>query len=101
MDFKAARRRMVESQVRTNDVTDLRLQAALETIPREVFLPAGLREQAYVERELPYAPIRARAIFASMRWPELVTRRPFLRASLTWLSPSRATRPSPPRRRRI
>ncbi len=59
MDFKAARRRMVESQVRTNDVTDLRVQAALETVPREVFLPAGLREQAYVERELPYAPGRA------------------------------------------
>lgn len=59
MDFKAARRRMVDSQVRTNDVTDLRLQAALETIPREVFLPAGLRDQAYVEREIAYAPGRA------------------------------------------
>ncbi|WP_375204036.1 protein-L-isoaspartate O-methyltransferase family protein [Hyphococcus sp.] len=59
MDFKTARRRMVESQVRTNDVTDLRLQAALETIPREMFLPSDLREQAYVERELPYAPGRS------------------------------------------
>jgi protein-L-isoaspartate(D-aspartate) O-methyltransferase len=59
MDFKAARRRMVNSQVRTNDVTDLRLQEALETIPREVFLPAALRGQAYVERELAYAPGRA------------------------------------------
>jgi len=49
---------MVESQVRTNDVTDLRLQAALETTPREAFLPAGLKEQAYVERELAYAPGR-------------------------------------------
>jgi protein-L-isoaspartate(D-aspartate) O-methyltransferase len=59
MDFKTARRRMVDSQVRTNDVTDLRLQTALETIPREVFLPAALREQAYVERELPLAPGRS------------------------------------------
>ena len=58
MDFKTARRRMVDSQVRTNDVTDLRLQAALETVPKEKFLPAALREQAYVERELPYAPGR-------------------------------------------
>lgn len=59
MDFKAARRRMVDSQVRTNDVTDLRLQTALETVPREGFLPAGLRNQAYVERELVFAPGRA------------------------------------------
>ncbi|MEO1137274.1 MAG: protein-L-isoaspartate O-methyltransferase [Pseudomonadota bacterium] len=59
MDFKAARRRMVESQVRTNDVTDLRLQTALETVPRESFLPPGLKDQAYVEREIEYAPARA------------------------------------------
>ena len=59
MDFKAARRRMVDSQVRTNDVTDLRLQSALETVPREAFLPSGLREQAYVERELAFAPGRS------------------------------------------
>ncbi len=58
MDFAAARKTMVESQVRTNDVTDLRIQAAFETIPREKFLPEGLRAQAYVERELPYAPGR-------------------------------------------
>lgn len=55
MDYTVARRRMLNSQVRTNDVTDLRLQAALETIPRERFLPPELRDQAYVEREIPYA----------------------------------------------
>lgn len=59
MDFKAARRRMVESQVRTNDVTDLQLQTALETVPREMFLPPELRDQAYVEREIVYAPGRS------------------------------------------
>lgn len=58
MDFKAARRHMVDSQVRTNDVTDVRLQAALENTPREVFLPSELRGQAYVERELEYSPGR-------------------------------------------
>ncbi|MEZ5892079.1 MAG: protein-L-isoaspartate O-methyltransferase [Parvularculaceae bacterium] len=58
MDFKTARRRMVESQVRTNDVTDLRLQTALEETPREAFLPPALRNQAYVEREIAYAPGR-------------------------------------------
>jgi protein-L-isoaspartate(D-aspartate) O-methyltransferase len=58
MDFKTARRHMVDSQVRTNDVTDLRLQAAMETTPREIFLPVELRDQAYVEREIEYAPGR-------------------------------------------
>jgi len=58
MDFTAARKHMVLSQVRPNDVTDLRLAAAMETIPREIFLPKELREQAYVEREILYAPGR-------------------------------------------
>ena len=58
MDFASARRHMVDSQVRTNDVTDLRLQQAMETTPRELFLPADLKEQAYIEREIDYAPGR-------------------------------------------
>lgn len=58
MDYKTARRHMVESQVRTNDVTDLRLLSAMEETPREIFLPANLRDQAYVEREVHYAPGR-------------------------------------------
>jgi protein-L-isoaspartate(D-aspartate) O-methyltransferase len=58
MDYTTARQHMVESQVRPNDVTDLRLQAAMETTPREIFLPAELQEQAYVEREITYGPGR-------------------------------------------
>ena len=59
MDFAQARRNMVNSQVRANDVADLRIQAALETVPRERFLPPALRAQAYVERDIEYAPGRA------------------------------------------
>ena len=55
MDFKKARRHMVDSQVRPNDVTDLRLLAAMEEIPREVFLPTELRNQAYVEHDVGFA----------------------------------------------
>lgn len=58
MDYKSARRHMVESQVRPNDVTDLRLQTAMETTPRELFVPVELRDQAYVEREIEYSPGR-------------------------------------------
>lgn len=58
LNFAAARKHMVDSQVRPNDVTDLRLQTALETLPREAFLPREWRDQAYVEREIAYAPGR-------------------------------------------
>jgi len=58
MDFETARRHMVDSQVRPHDVTDLRLQTAMETTPRELFLPVELRDQAYVDREIEYAPGR-------------------------------------------
>jgi len=59
MDFKDARRRMVDSQVRTNDVPNREIQRAFETVERERFLPAGIAAQAYVEREIVYAPGRA------------------------------------------
>jgi protein-L-isoaspartate(D-aspartate) O-methyltransferase len=38
-DFAAARRMMVDGQLRTNDVTDRRLIAAMLELPREYFVP--------------------------------------------------------------
>ncbi len=57
-DFAAARLNMVESQVRTNDVTDVRIQDAMRTIPRETFLPEGKAYLAYADLEAEYAPGR-------------------------------------------
>ena len=51
MDFAAARKVMVDSQVRVNDVTDRELQAALLTVARERFLPAERAFAAYAEIE--------------------------------------------------
>ncbi len=51
MDFAAARKVMVDSQVRVNDVTDRDLQAALLAVPREKFLPADRAFSAYAEME--------------------------------------------------
>ena len=51
MDFAAARKVMVDSQVRVNDVTDRDLQAALLSVPRERFLPADRAFSAYAEIE--------------------------------------------------
>jgi protein-L-isoaspartate(D-aspartate) O-methyltransferase len=51
MDFAAARKVMVDSQVRVNDVTDRALQAALLAVPRERFLPSERAWSAYAEIE--------------------------------------------------
>jgi len=47
-DFAARRVMMVDTQVRPSDVTKFPIIAAMLTIPREVFVPDGLREAAYV-----------------------------------------------------
>lgn len=51
MDYVAARKVMVDSQVRVNDVTDRALQAALLAAPRERFVPADRAFSAYAEIE--------------------------------------------------
>ena len=40
--YAKARFNMVESQIRTNKVTDSKLLAAMSRIPRQIFVPAGL-----------------------------------------------------------
>jgi len=52
MDFATARRNMVESQIRTNQVTDRRIIAALSDIPREIFVGADSVGIAYVDEAL-------------------------------------------------
>ena len=51
MDFAAARKVMVDSQVRVNDVTDRAIQAAMLSAPRERFVPADRAFSAYAEIE--------------------------------------------------
>ena len=51
MDFAAARKHMVDSQVRVNDVTDRGIQAAMLDIPRERFCAADRAFTAYGEVE--------------------------------------------------
>jgi protein-L-isoaspartate(D-aspartate) O-methyltransferase len=53
LDFAAARRMMVDCQVRTSDVTDLRLIAAMLTVPRERFAPRESAALAYLDADLP------------------------------------------------
>lgn len=53
-DLAAARLNMVESQVRTADVTDVRIHDAMREIPREAFAPEGKAYLAYADMEIPY-----------------------------------------------
>ena len=53
IDFAAARRMMVDGQVRTADVTDLRLLAAMLELPRERFFPDDKASLAYLELDVP------------------------------------------------
>ena len=57
-DFRSARFNMIEAQIRTNDVTDVRIHAALDAVARERFVPAGRRALAYADVPVEIAPGR-------------------------------------------
>jgi protein-L-isoaspartate(D-aspartate) O-methyltransferase len=59
MDYAAARLNMVESQVRTNKVTDEAILAAMLEVPRERFVPEAMRGVAYVDDDIPVGGGRA------------------------------------------
>jgi len=50
--FSTARQKMVDGQVRTNDVTDRRILDAMLTVPREAFVPASRQALAYLDLDL-------------------------------------------------
>ena len=52
-DYAAARTKMVDSQLRTTDVTDYAVLAAMGEIPRERFVPARMRPLAYIDEDIP------------------------------------------------
>jgi protein-L-isoaspartate(D-aspartate) O-methyltransferase len=81
MDFAEARRRMVDSQLRPNRVTDPAVLAAMRELPREAFLPACLQARAYADEAV--ALPGGRALLAPMaiaRLVQLATVRPGDRA---------------------
>jgi protein-L-isoaspartate(D-aspartate) O-methyltransferase len=51
--FAAARRAMVERDLRGRGIKDARVLAAMESVPRHLFVPKHLRRFAYEDRPLP------------------------------------------------
>jgi len=51
--FAGERRRMVEEQIRARGIRNERVLAAMERIPRHLFVPENLRREAYEDRPLP------------------------------------------------
>jgi protein-L-isoaspartate(D-aspartate) O-methyltransferase len=50
--FATARQKMVDGQVRPNDVTDIRILDAMLAVPREAFVPQNQRALAYLDLDL-------------------------------------------------
>jgi protein-L-isoaspartate(D-aspartate) O-methyltransferase len=71
-EFAAARRMMVDGQVRTADVTDLRLIAALQDVPRERFVPPAMVGLAYLDRDVPVGENGDRRLLKPMVLAKLI-----------------------------
>lgn len=69
-DSATARRMMVDGQVRTADVHNADLIAAMLEVPRERFVPPDLSEQAYVDSDLEIA--KGRSILKPMVLAKLI-----------------------------
>lgn len=59
VDYAAMRSAMVESQLRTSDVNDPRVIAAMAHVPREDHVPAARKASAYIDRAVPLGNGRA------------------------------------------
>ena len=55
-EFEDMRRRMVDNQLRTRDITDYRILDAMGAVPRELFVPKSKRPFAYSDRDIEVKP---------------------------------------------
>ncbi|HVE05600.1 MAG TPA: hypothetical protein VNB30_16240, partial [Rhizomicrobium sp.] len=58
-DAAAARRHMVDGQIRTADVTNPSLIAAMQAVPRELFVAPAMAAQAYRDGDVSLGEGRA------------------------------------------
>ncbi len=58
IDYKAARTKMVDNQIRTTDVTSHEVLDAFLTVAREEFVPAAVKPLAYIDNDIQLVPGR-------------------------------------------
>lgn len=115
VDFSQQRENMIEGQLRTQDVTNVRLIEAVRSIPREEFVPGRRKALSYIDEDLEVAAasggMAARYLMQPAQFGKLVqlakvkpptlfsisdappvTRQQFSRRSLVSSSQSNATR---------
>jgi protein-L-isoaspartate(D-aspartate) O-methyltransferase len=71
-DFSAERRHMVDGQVRTADVTDLRVISAMLEVPRELFVPPAASALAYLDLDLDVGEGGSRRLLKPMVLAKLI-----------------------------
>jgi protein-L-isoaspartate(D-aspartate) O-methyltransferase len=71
-EFATARRHMVDGQVRTADVTDLRILSAMLETPRERFVPPAAAGLAYLDLDLPVGDEGSRRLLKPMVLAKLI-----------------------------
>ncbi len=69
-DFTAARKLMIDGQLRPNGITSDRILDAMEAVPREHFLPDDLKFAAYADEDLPLG--HGRVLLAPMTFARLL-----------------------------
>ena len=90
--FADPRNRMVDSQIRPNNVTDPRILAAMRAIPRERFLPAAVAPLAYADEGVKLG--NGRVLMAPMLTARLIQLIAQPSANERWwLAPASATAP--------
>ncbi len=86
LDFAALRRTMVEGQLRTYDVSDARLIAAIEAVPREDFVPESPQGRGLVDQ--PITLSGERIMLTPMVFARLCRCLRSRRAIVFWMSPA-------------
>ena len=51
-DFIIARKNMISNQLKVNNIIENNLLSAIESIPREIFLPSRLHAKAYLDEDI-------------------------------------------------
>tara|TARA_B100001013_G_scaffold335323_1_gene253682 strand:- start:873 stop:1535 length:663 start_codon:yes stop_codon:yes gene_type:complete len=51
IDFNISRKNMILNQLKVNNITEENILKAIESIPREIFLPSHLKSRAYLDED--------------------------------------------------